>query len=67
MDIDELCEMIEKEINWHENNRGMGDTEDYENGFLAGLGQALYLLQEIDKIKACKRCGRYHSESTRLC
>lgn len=38
-----MKEIIEQEIKWCEEHRGM-NSEEFENGFIAGLKQALFLI-----------------------
>lgn len=45
-------EVLKIEIKWHEENRGMTDSEDYEKGFIAGLRQALILIAAQHRVQA---------------
>ena len=42
--------LISQEIEWHESHRGAsGKRKEFEDGFIAGLKQALLLMDEADK------------------
>jgi hypothetical protein len=44
-------EIIEKEIKWCEEHRGM-KSEVYEEAFIAGLKQVLFFISEIEKLES---------------
>lgn len=46
-----MIEIIEKEIKWCEEHRGM-KSEVYEEAFIAGLKQVLFFISEIEKLEA---------------
>jgi hypothetical protein len=46
VDIRDIKVIIEKEIIWCEENRGM-KGEVYEEGFIAGLKQVLFFIEEL--------------------
>lgn len=42
-----MKEVIEQEIKWCEENRGM-NSKEFEDGFIAGLKQALFLINAAE-------------------
>ena len=46
-----MREIIEKEIKWCEEHRGM-KSEVYEEAFIAGLKQVLFFINETEKLEA---------------
>lgn len=46
-----MREIIEKEIKWCEEHRGM-KSEVFEEAFIAGLKQVLFFISEIEKLEA---------------
>ena len=57
MDIDELCEMIEKEIKWHENNRASQDVRNGGNGWIYCRDTVVPDRAKQEAVKASKALG----------
>ena len=47
----EVIKTVLRDINWHEDNRGIsGKSEDFEDGFLEGMRQVVVLLRKCEEI-----------------
>ena len=62
-----IKQVLEQEIEWCKNNRVETLNEEFQNGFIAGLKQSLFFIEEIRKLQEaeerlesmmCSKCGR---------
>ena len=51
MKREDVCEVLKKEIKWRKRNKGKGFLKDqrWREGFIAGLTQAILLVENIRK------------------
>jgi hypothetical protein len=44
-----IIKLIEKEIDWCNNHKGINENLEYEKGFIEGLKQAMFIIKESNK------------------